>query len=67
MQALLADNPYSYTRRRPELTPCYQIVQSTLNTFIANREMEGSPLPEYVIKEFDAILKCGIPAYGFIR
>jgi hypothetical protein len=58
---------YSYARRRPELTPCYQIVQSTLNTFIANREMEGRPLPEYVIKEFDAYLKCGIPAHGFIR
>jgi hypothetical protein len=59
--------PYSYARRRPELTPCYQIVQSTLNTFTSNREMEGRPLPEYVIKEFDAYLKCGIPAYGFIR
>jgi hypothetical protein len=29
--------------------------------------MEGRPLPEYVIKEFDAYLKCGIPAHGFIR
>ena len=67
MQALLADNQYTYSRRRPELTPCYQIVQSTLDTFIADREMEGRPLPEYVIKEFDAFLKCGIPAYGFIR
>jgi len=58
---------YTYARRQPELTPCYQIVQSSLNSFIANRELEGRPLPSYVIKEFDAFLKCGIPAYGFIR
>jgi len=67
MQAQQVDKPNSYSRRRPELTPCYQIVRSTLNTFIQNREIEGRPLPEYITQEFDAYLKCGIPAYGFIR
>ena len=56
-----------YTRRRPELTTCYQIFQENLDTFIAERESESRPLPEYIIKEFDAFLKCGIPAYGFLR
>jgi len=25
------------------------------------------PLPEYVLKEFEAYLKCGLLAHGFIR
>ena len=54
-------------RRRPELTPCYSIIQKHLNTFIADREREGRSLPNYVIKEFEAFLECGIPAYGCLR
>jgi hypothetical protein len=57
----------SYKRRRPELTPCYQIIAGHLSTFTAEREAEQRPLPEYVIKEFEAYLKCGILAHGFIR
>ena len=56
-----------YTRRRPELTPCYRIVKDHLETFVATREAENRPLPGYVIKEFDAYLKCGLLAYGFLR
>ena len=56
-----------YTRRRPELTPCYKIVQNHVSTFITDREREGRPLPEYVIEEFEAFLRCGIAAFGFIR
>ena len=56
-----------YTQRRPELTPCYKIIQNHLDTFIANREAEGRPLPDYVLQEFDAYLKCGIHAFGFLR
>jgi len=58
---------FTYQRRLPETTPCYQIVQTALNTFVANRENEGRPLPAYVTEEFDAFLKCGILAQGFIR
>ena len=57
----------TYQRRRPELTPCYRIIQEHLGTFIAAREAEGRPLPDYISAEFDAYLKCGIPAHGFIR
>ena len=53
-----------YARRRPEFTPCYRIVQEHLSTFVAEREVEGRPLPKYVLEEFEAYLKCGIPAYG---
>ncbi len=57
----------TYSRRRPELTPCYKILQEELSTFIAEREQENRPLPSYVTEEFDAYLKCGIPAFGFLR
>ena len=63
----LAPACITYKRRRPENTPCYQIIQKHLETFIADRQAEGRPLPDYVLKEFDAYLRCGIPAYGFLR
>jgi hypothetical protein len=56
-----------YQRRRPELTPCYQIIQQELATFINDRQEEGRPVPNYVIEEFDEYLKCGILAHGFLR
>ncbi|MFW7379323.1 MAG: transposase [Oligoflexus sp.] len=57
----------TYTRRRPELTPCYQVIQSEFETFAAEREAEARPLPPHVSQEFYEYLKCGIPAYGFLR
>jgi ribosomal protein S27E len=57
----------TYSRRRPELTPCYKIIQENIESFIAEREAEGRPLPEHAIEEFDEYLRCGIPAYGFLR
>lgn len=57
----------SYARRRPELTPCYRIIQEHLATFVAERQAEERPLPDYVLKEFDAYLKCGILSHGFLR
>lgn len=58
---------FLYSRRRPELSPCYRILQEELATFIADREAEGRPLPDYVLDEFDAYMKCGILAHGFLR
>jgi hypothetical protein len=67
MEAAKTKKPVIYMRRRPELTPCYRILQNHLNTFISDRDREFQPLPNYVIKEFDAFLECGIPAYGCLR
>ena len=67
MQATPNISCASYARRRPELTPCYQIIQDHLATFMSERESEGRPLPKYIHDEFDAYLKCGIPAHGFLR
>ena len=44
---------FTYSRRRPELTPCYRILQEELDTFIAERQAEGRPLPDYVTSVSD--------------
>ena len=57
-----------YARRRPELTELYQLVQNHIKTFNSQVELEtGRVLPAYVKAEFDAFLKCGILAHGFLR
>jgi hypothetical protein len=60
------ENP-KYERRDPSQTPCYQIIQEELETFLADREHEGRPVPDFVEKEFRAYLECGILAHGFVR
>jgi hypothetical protein len=67
MAAAPSKTLFEYARHRPELTPCYQVVQNQLNTFISDRQAEGRPLPDYVIEEFDEFLKCRILAHGFLR
>jgi len=66
MAALETSCP-KHQRRRPELTPCYRIINQHLDSSVAERAREGRPLPEYVLEEFEAYLKCGIPAFGFLR
>ena len=56
-----------YTRRSPAGTPLYRVVRRHLRTFLAAREAEGRPLPKFVVDEFEAYLRCGIHAYGFLR
>ena len=58
---------FEYKRRQPELTPCYKVIQEHLATFVHERELENRPLPPYVFNEFEAYLKCGILAHGFLR
>ncbi len=65
--AVLETSCPKYQRRRPELTPCYRIINQHLDSFVAERAREGRPLPEYVLEEFEAYLKCGVPAFGFLR
>ncbi len=49
------------------LAPCYRILQEELASFVADRVAEGRGLPNYVRNEFEAYLKCGILAHGFLR
>ena len=58
---------YTYSRRRPEDTPLFKVVQSEFRSFEEERAREERPLPDYVVEEFEAYLKCGILAHGFLR
>jgi hypothetical protein len=63
-----ATGHYTYQRHEPEDSVLYKIVQENLATFLNLVEEEtGHPLPDFVVKEFDEYLKCGILAHGFMR
>jgi hypothetical protein len=56
-----------YRPRAPEQTVLYKTVANHIETFFAMVEGEGRNLPKFVRQEFDAYLRCGIHAYGFLR
>ena len=58
---------YTYRRRQPEESVLYKTVAAIVETFIADREAEGRPVPERVAKELRNYLTCGVIQYGFLR
>jgi ribosomal protein S27E len=56
-----------YESRSPEQTVLYQAVAQNFRTFEAMAEIEGKNIPKHVTAEFEAFLKCGILAHGFLR
>ena len=75
-QAPLASNPPrlhaqreagDYTRRRPEESVLYRVVQQQLETFLARAQERDRPVPRFVEREFRGFLRCGILAHGFVR
>jgi len=61
-------NSYIYSRHKPEETVLYKIVQNNWLSFQEQVEQDtGYSLPDFVVKEFDEYLRCGILAHGFLR
>jgi hypothetical protein len=58
---------HTYLRRSPELTPCYQIMADHWLSFKAQRQAEDHAIPEYIEKDIDEYLRCGIVQYGFLK
>lgn len=59
---------YHYQRHEPEKTTLYKLIQANWLTFQNQVEQDlGYPLPDFVIKEFEEYLRCGILAHGFLR
>jgi len=56
-----------YCRRQPELTDLYRVVQENSRAFHSIPEEGDRPIPEYVRREFEEFLRCGILAEGFAR
>ena len=67
MKTETKEKSFTYQRTRPELTPCYPILAEDLDKFLADRQPEGRPVPDYVAEEFEAYLRCGILGNGFLR
>ena len=62
--------PRPYSRRRPESTTLYQVVQHHLETELAlarEGDGDGQRVPAYLEREFRDDLTCGVLVYGFAR
>ena len=59
---------YYYQRHEPENTTLYKLIQVNWLSFQQQVEHDlGYPLPDFVNKEFESYLRCGILAHGFLR
>ncbi|MBK7963564.1 MAG: transposase zinc-binding domain-containing protein [Bdellovibrionales bacterium] len=68
MPATACKAPSAYERHRPEETTLYKLVQENWLTFKQQVAMDtGHSLPDFVVKEFEEYLRCGILAHGFLR
>ena len=54
-------------RREPEKGVLHRVLRESLETFLAQAEERGSPLPRFVQRELRGYLACGILAHGFAR
>jgi hypothetical protein len=60
------DSPqHGYQRHRPEQTALYQIVAANWHKFL-ERAQEAGGVPDFVKREFDAFLDCGILERGHV-
>ena len=60
--------PVHYERHRPEQSTLYRLVQQHCASFLEQAERAaGAKVPRFVQDEFEAFLKCGILAHGFVR
>jgi hypothetical protein len=59
----------TYQRHQPEHTVLYRTIAAHLPAFLARTagEDERAGWPAFVRREFEAYLKCGILAHGFLR
>lgn len=56
-----------YSRRQPEKTTLYKVIQENWLTLKDRIQEAGDILPKYIESEFEEYLKCGILAFGFLR
>ncbi|MDT8321244.1 MAG: transposase [Xanthomonadales bacterium] len=57
----------AYHRHRPEQTALYAIVAEHYPRFVRELETTGGQLPQFVRREFEDYLKCGLLEHGFLR
>ncbi|MCP4006307.1 MAG: transposase [bacterium] len=60
-----APMPAEYAPHRPEQTLLYRCVEAQLPAFLARHRER--PIPNFAQQELRAFLRCGVPAFGFLR
>jgi len=67
--AALAPNVFTslYTRRKPEKSLLYRLVQIYWPLFLKEQARLGKNIPHFIRDEFEDYLKCGIPEFGIVR
>ena len=64
----ILSSPFSYHRHQPEKTTLYKLIQENLLNFYQQIDNEQEKnLPDFVKKEFEEFLKCGLLSHGFLR
>ena len=66
-QLSFAELQGQYKARCPEQTVLYKAVAANYRTLEAMAEQGDKHLPKHVSREFEAFLKCGVLAHGFLR
>ena len=66
-QTSFAWTSHRYARRTPEATLLFKVVSQNFRSFEDLCATEGKRLPLHVTAEFEAFLKCGVLAHGFLR
>jgi hypothetical protein len=58
-----------YIRHEPEQTILYMVLEEHTQTFFdaIARDSHRKALPDYIRREFDKFLRCGILSEGFVR
>ena len=61
-------SPFTYQPHQPEKTTLYKLIQEHLLSFYQHIDNEQEKdIPDFVKKEFESFLKCGLLAHGFLR
>jgi hypothetical protein len=58
------EDDLGYSRRRPEESVLYGVVQGELESFLARARERERPVPRFVERELRGFLGCGILAHG---
>ncbi|MCA9508581.1 MAG: transposase [Myxococcales bacterium] len=56
-----------YARHNQQKNLLYQIIQCHWQSFATLCESQAHPVPNFIKKEFEAYLRCGVLEYGFAR
>ena len=56
---------FKYERHEPKNTLLYKIINEYYPRYLSHLADDGRTLPQYIQREFDDYLRCGLLEYGF--